>query len=146
MIVAHVMNSPVLIYATEAALLETDPEIVFAVCYKPSKDRDVQMTRHKDLEAEDDHKRNCDWKSQAQHLHDYAEYRNNFLDMHSAFQFITVGHVGQVNNSKHCIEVTGENTQSVHWAHYRADPKTGKFEKVDIDKMLLQIVIDLSQT
>lgn len=55
MIVAHVANSLARITTTQAALLESDLEIIDAVSYKLLVERGTQMTRHKDVEAKDDH-------------------------------------------------------------------------------------------
>lgn len=49
MIVAHITDSRAHIFATEAALLETDPEIIGTVHYKQLLESDSNMTRHKDV-------------------------------------------------------------------------------------------------
>lgn len=51
MTVVHVMNNPALFIATEATILGTGIEIIGAVQYKPSVDRDTLKTRHEDVEA-----------------------------------------------------------------------------------------------
>lgn len=57
MIVAYVTNGPGHIIATETALLAARSEIIGAARYKPSVNRDNQMTRGKGVKAKDDHNR-----------------------------------------------------------------------------------------
>lgn len=53
-IVSHVTDSPASIIATEAALQNTDLKTTGAMQFKPSKDKDTQMTCHKDMKARND--------------------------------------------------------------------------------------------
>lgn len=85
MVVVHVVDSLALIIATEAALLETNADIISAAHYKPSVCRETQITRHKDVGGKDDHKFMLDWKSEVQLLDDYTEYHDKFLKMLSKF-------------------------------------------------------------
>lgn len=63
MIVAYAANSPTLVVATEAALLENDLETIVAVHYKWSEDGDIPMTRHKDVKAKNRQLFELNWKS-----------------------------------------------------------------------------------
>lgn len=56
------------------------------------------------------------------------------------------GHLGQVNMAKHCILLTVENTQLIHFAPYQAGPRTRKFKNAKTDKMPAQKVIETAQT
>lgn len=63
MSVVHVTDSLAHFIATEAALLEASPETIDAVHYKPSVDKDTQMTHHNDAEAKYDRNFNLSLKS-----------------------------------------------------------------------------------
>lgn len=47
---------------------------------------------------------------------------------------------------KHRVELLDESTQPMHSASYPAGPKTRGFEKVEIEKMLSQNIIQAAQT
>lgn len=51
---SHVSESPPNIIATDAAVLESDPEAIGAVIYKPPVDRDTHVAHHNDMEAKHD--------------------------------------------------------------------------------------------
>lgn len=70
MTMAPPTHIPAHITRNEAALLETDAELVGSVYLKPSIDRDTQMPRHKKVEAEDDQKLKLDRKGKVQLLDD----------------------------------------------------------------------------
>lgn len=55
MIVAHLTNSLANNIATETALPENDLKTKCTPRYKPSVDRDTQLTRLQDVEAKDGH-------------------------------------------------------------------------------------------
>lgn len=63
---AHVAAGPAHIIAHEVALLKIDPETIGAEHYKPSVNKDTQMTGHDDVEARSEQKLNLDWKSEVQ--------------------------------------------------------------------------------
>lgn len=104
------------------------------------------MTRHKNVEARKDQKLKLDWKSEVHLLNDYAKYHDQLLNMLRKFQFMWNGHPDHVNIAKHLIKLTGEKTQPIRSAPYRDGPKTREFEEAEIDKMLLQEVIEPAQT
>lgn len=60
MVVAKDTDSPSNIIATKGALLETDPDTIGAVLYKPLVDRNTQTSRQKDVGVRDDKKRKLD--------------------------------------------------------------------------------------
>lgn len=51
------------------------------------------------------------------------------------------GHRGQVNIVKHRVELTGENTQQIHFAPCRMEPGARELEKAEIYEMLVKSVI-----
>lgn len=106
-VVAHLTDSSAHISTTKAALLSTDLETIGAAHYKPSVDRDTQMTRHNGVEARDDQTLKLDWNSEMQPSDDYAKYHEQLLDMLSVFQFVWDGRLGKANITKHCIELIG---------------------------------------
>lgn len=85
MIEAEILDILSQVLATEAALLEADPKPIDVVHYKPLLYKDTRITRHKDVEAKDSEKVMFDWKSKVQLSNEYAEYRNQFLNMLSEF-------------------------------------------------------------
>lgn len=74
MIVAHVADCPVRIFATETALLKNDPKTIGAVQYKPLVGKNTHITDHKDLKAKNARNLKLDWKSKTQPSNEYAEY------------------------------------------------------------------------
>lgn len=56
------------------------------------------------------------------------------------------GYLGQAIIEKHCVELTYENTQPVHSTTYYVESKAWEFEKVAIEKMPLQKIIESAQT
>lgn len=62
------------------------------------------------------------------------------------FQAIWDGHDGRINVAKHRIELLKDTDKPIHSAHYRVGRKTSEFEKVKIDKMLAQKVVERAQS
>lgn len=56
MIKAQAQDGPQLVIPTEAFLLEPEPDLVDAVKYKLSVDRDTHTSRHRAVELYDDEK------------------------------------------------------------------------------------------
>lgn len=55
--------------------------------------------------------------------------------MLTVFNSVWDGHHGQVNIAKYRIKLSSEETQTIHFAPYRAGPKCREFEKAVIDEM-----------
>lgn len=56
------------------------------------------------------------------------------------------GHLGQVGIAKNRIELTPENTPQIHSAPYLAGLKARKFKETEINKKLLQKVLEPAQS
>lgn len=56
------------------------------------------------------------------------------------------GPLGRISVAKHRIKLLDENTQTIHLALYWAGPKTREFEKVNIENMLRDNIIEHTQT
>lgn len=134
------MDSLALVVATEAALLETNPEILGAGHHEPSADKNTQITHQKKREASDDQNLRLDWKSEVQLSDDSKKY-HDFLNMLSDFQFMWNSQLGQVCIAEHRIELTDNNTKLIHSVPYQAGPKATELEKAEINEMLLQKII-----
>lgn len=77
MIATHVTNSLALLVTTEAALLQTSPGTVGALHYKPSVDRETQITRDKDVDVRADQNVKFERKSEVRLSNEYAKTANN---------------------------------------------------------------------
>lgn len=82
----HLRDSPPRTIASETALLETDPKVIGEIKYKPSIEKDSEMTRHKEVESKDDHNIKFNWKTGAQLSDDYKKYHAQFLNMLDTIQ------------------------------------------------------------
>lgn len=61
-------------------------------------------------------------------------------------QLVCDGDLECTTTAKQRIKLLKDHTKPVHVALYRAAPKTKEFEKAELDKMLLQQVIEPAQT
>lgn len=64
------------------------------------------------------------------------------MDRSTKIQSIWDAYLGQVNNRKHLIKLTSENTPPIHSVPYRVGPKAREFETAKFDKMLIHKVIE----
>lgn len=78
----------------EATFLESELDTAAAVHYKPSVDRNTQMSRHKAVEQHDDEKVKHDWKEKVQLSDIYAGYSKQLPDMLTKIQSMWDGQLG----------------------------------------------------
>lgn len=100
------------------------------------------MSRPKAVKRHVDEILKHDWKDEFQLSDEYTGCPKPFLHVLAEFQFMSDGHLGQVNISKHRTELTPENIQPIHSEPYWAGSKARKFDKAEIKKMLLQKVME----
>lgn len=62
------------------------------------------------------------------------------------FQLISDSHFGRINVPRHCIKLVDDSQQSVQLRPYQARPKRKQFEKVEIQSILSQKVIEPTKT
>lgn len=83
--VAHVTDIQALITVTEAVSSKNNLELVRAVLYKPSRDGDTQMARHKNVEGRGYQNPKLDRKKNVQLLDNYAIYYGYFSSVADTF-------------------------------------------------------------
>lgn len=83
---------------------------VAAVRYKPPVERDTQMSRRKAVKLRDGKNLNQNWKDEVQVWHEYAGYREQYLDVLTKFQSILVDHLSQVPIPKHWAKLAPKYT------------------------------------
>lgn len=72
-------------------------------------------------------------------------YHEAVLKMLIELQSMRDTRLGQINVTKNRVELTLENLQSIRSASYRAGPKPRTFERIVIERMLSQLVIEPAQ-
>lgn len=146
MIVAHMVDKPKLVAPTEATVLVSQLDMIAAVHYKQSVDRDTQVWPHETVERYEHEKLKHYWKDEVQQLEKYAIYRKQVLEMLIEFQLMWDGHLKAENIAKHCIKLTPEKTQPIHLATYQAGQKLQSLKKLKSTKCRRQEAIKSTQT
>lgn len=104
------------------------------------------MSQHTIVHNESSKRLAQDWSGEVKISEPYSAYRNEFMKILTESQMTWDGHLARISLAKHCIELFGNRTQPVHSAPYRAKPKTQQFDKIYIEKMLEDNLIEPAQT
>lgn len=121
-------------------------ETVSADHYKPNVDRATKMARHTDVLQEDNQRLAHNWRDKVDLSNNHGQYRQQLIDMLSEFESMWDGHLGRISTAKHRIELSDPNTAPVLSAPPHDGPKTREFERIEVDKMLAENVIEPAQT
>lgn len=118
---------------------------IATVQFRPTQNREVQMIRHKIVESKDFQLLAQDWKNKVILSQAYAEYRNRIIDMLTKIYFIWDVQLGRSSIAKHRM-ILLLNSNPTHLALYEAGPIIREFRRLEIEKMLCQIVIKPAQS
>lgn len=86
------------------------------------------------------------WKDEVHLLHDYPKYRIEDINMLLEFESMWDAPLDSVDAAQPRIELSPEDTRSVHYAAYRTRTRACKSRKNEIANMLALEVIEPAQT
>lgn len=103
----------------------SDP--ITAVHYRPTKDRDLEVALHKDVETSDALEATNDWRDEVDLPEKNNPYLDEMIDMLSKFEPMWNGNLGHIKADKHGIELTSETVRPIYSAPYHSGPTARQF-------------------
>lgn len=89
---------------------------------------------------------NIDWQEEVEISYDYAKYGLKFINMLSELEFMWDGHMGRVEEVRHKLEFSAEDSRPIRSMPIRAGLEVWEFGKNKIAEMLEQYVIEHAPT
>lgn len=119
--------------------------IVEAVPYKHHTDSKSHIDEHVRKKQNANAEFNNTWSEVIAMSAQYHADKKLLIAMLSQFQSMRHGHLGGIKIANHRIELLQPDTAPGHSTLYRAGPKTKEFEEAEVDKMLVESVIEPAQ-
>lgn len=112
------------------------PESINVVHHEPKLDRLQEIQEHAQVVEENDRRLYKDFCEELGVFERHKQQKEALIKFLSPFSNMWDGYLGQILTAWHIIELTSENTRSLHSAPYLQGHKVWQFAATDIDKTL----------
>lgn len=103
-----------------------------SVHYKANKEQQTQKIRHKGVEFNNGNGLKHDLENEVDITESFVGHKHEYSRMITELGSTRDGHLSQISNAKHCIELKSKDVRPIHCPAYTAAPKQGNQRRTSI--------------